>query len=85
MVKVIYQEPYRTSFGKEEERVQAETLGVLIEKIEKKYDGKDHANTLLRYSTILLNNELWLSNNRLEFRLKPKDEILIMRLLNGVY
>ena len=81
MVKVEYGEPYRTSFGKEEEKIKADTLGNLINNIEEKYKGKDHVDTIMHHSMILLNNELFLSKNNLEYKLRPKDEILIIQFM----
>lgn len=79
MVKVKYGEPYKTSFGREKERIKAGTLGELITNIEDKYRGKEYVDTILQYSMILLNNELFLSKNRLEYKLKSRDEILIIQ------
>jgi len=79
MVKVEYGEPYRTSFGKDKERIKANTLGSLIKGIENKYKKKEHADTIRHYSMILLNKELFLSKHNLEYKLKSKDEILIIQ------
>lgn len=83
MVKVKYGEPYRTSFGRSEEKIKAKTLGDLLEKIETKYQDKEYVNTIEKYSLILLNNTTFLSLNKLEYKLKPKDEVLIMQMLSG--
>lgn len=83
MVKVKYGEPYRTSFGKSEEKIKAKTLGDLLGKIETKYKDKEYVDTIERYSIVLLNNGTFLSLNRLEYKLKPKDEVLIMQMLSG--
>ncbi len=83
MVKVKYGEPYRTSFGKSEEKIKAKTLGDLLGKIETKYKDKEYVDTIERYSMVLLNNGTFLSLNRLEYKLKPKDEVLIMQMLSG--
>ncbi len=83
MVKVKYGEPYRTSFGKSEDKMKVDTLGKLLGKIEKKYKGKEYADMIQKYSIILLNNGTFLSINDLEYKLKPKDEVLIMQMLSG--
>lgn len=82
MVKVKYGEPYKTSFGKSEEKIKAKTLGDLLGKIETKYKDKEYADVIERYSLILLNNTTFLSINR-EYKFKPKDEVLIMQMLSG--
>lgn len=83
MVKVKYGEPYRTSFGKTEEKIKADTLGSLLEKIEKKYEDKENADTICKYSLVLLNDKEFLNLKDLTHKLKPKDEILIMQMLSG--
>lgn len=82
MVKVKYGEPYKTSFGKTEEKIKADTLGSLLEKITQKYKGKQYSD-VVKYSMIFLNNEKFLNKNDLEYRLKPKDEILIKMMMSG--
>ena len=57
MVKVKYGEPYKTSFGKAEEKIKAGTLGRLLEKIEKKYQKKEYVNSIRQYSMFFLNNK----------------------------
>lgn len=80
MVKVRYEEPFKTSIGKLEERIKAETLGELITRLEEKYKENEHVSNMTRYAMIFLNNETLLSKNNLEFKLKPKDEILILQI-----
>lgn len=83
MVKVRYGEPYRTSFGISEEKIKAKTLGTLLEKIGKQYEGKGYADTVQKYSIIVLNNKEFLSVNYLEKKLVSKDEVLVMQMLSG--
>lgn len=83
MVKVKYGEPYRTSFGLSEEVIKARTLGSLLEKIEKKYEGKDYADTVQKYAMIMLNYKSILNKDNLEQKLKSDDEILVMQMIGG--
>ncbi len=83
MVKVKYGEPYKTSFGKSDEKIKAGTLGELLTKVENKYKDKEYADVIERYSIILLNNSTFLAINRPEYKLNPKDEVLIMQMLSG--
>lgn len=84
MVKIKYGEPYKTSFGKAKESIKAKTLGQLMEKIAKKYEGKEYANTVKDSSMIRLNNKDFLNREEdLEYKLIPKDEILIMMIISG--
>jgi len=82
MVKVKYGEPYRTSFGKAKEKIKADTLGILLDQIEKKYQEKEHVNSIRKYSFLFLNNES-LNRDDLEYKLKPKDEISIILMVSG--
>lgn len=83
MVKVKYGEPYRTSFGLSEEKIKAKTLGSLLGKIEKKYEGKDYADTVQKYAMIMLNYKSILNKDNLEQKLKSDDEILVMQMIGG--
>ena len=83
MVKVKYGEPYRTSFGKSEDKINAKTLGDLMKKVGDKYKDREHAGTIEKYSLILLNNSNFIGIDKKDYKLKPKDEVLIMQMLSG--
>jgi len=84
MVKVKYIGIYKQIFNKKEERIKAKTLGELIDKIQIKHKDKPLAKTIKYSSMIHYNNKRLLSaHNDLEFKLKPKDEILFNMYIAG--
>ena len=83
MVAVRYGEPYRSSFGKLEERIKAGTIGELLDKVEAKYQGKEYAGVVSKYSMVFWNNQKLLNVNDRDYGLKPKDTVTLMQIIGG--